>query len=143
MIKIIVVSHGSLAQALVETSQLIVGAPTDIDVLGLFHEDSINDFKDKVSNLIEKNLNSEGLVIFTDLFGGSPSNSVISKLYDLNFPKNVKCFVGVNLPVLLETIMLCSSSTIEELTIHLEELAPKMFENLTTKFTPKISSENQ
>lgn len=141
MIKIIVVSHGNLAQALVETSQLIVGAPNDIDVLGLFHGDSINDFKDKVSELIEKNLNSEGLIIFTDLFGGSPSNSVISKLNELNFPKNIKCFVGVNLPVLLETIMLSSNSTIEDLTIHLEQLAPTLFENLTAKFTPKITNK--
>lgn len=134
MIKIVIVTHGSLAKALVETSRLIIGTESDIDVIGLNSEESPENFKLKVSDCIDKYIERKGVLIFTDLYGGTPSNSVLAKLSELAFPDNIVSYVGVNLPLLLEAISLSNNLSIQELGDHLDQVASSSFVNLTKLF---------
>lgn len=136
MVKIIIVTHGNLGESLVETSKLIIGDDCTIDTVSLNSGDSIDEFKERVSNCIDKNISNNigGVLLFADLYGGTPANSVLSKLNDLLFPENVFCFVGVNLPILLEAINMSSHNNINELAKHLSSVAPDSLFDLTSRF---------
>ena len=129
-----VVSHGSLASALVETTQLIMGSEQKIETAGLFIGDDVEDFKAKISQMIDELHCEDGLIVFADLFGGTPANSILMKLSDLHFPTNITCYAGVNLPILLESIALANSESFDRITEHLDSIISSSVSNLTARF---------
>ena len=99
--KVIVVSHGSYAKGLVDTAQMIVGEQEDLVSFGLEPEDSVETLKDKIRENIEQTPEGEEILILTDLFYGSPFNTVVALMseYDLYH------ITGINLPLMIEVIM--------------------------------------
>lgn len=103
MIGICVVSHGELAFGLKDSSELIIGEQDQFSIVGLRHGDDFEEFKESVFNAIQ-NVNDEmGVLVFVDLFGASPYNSVL-----FNYPKfranniQIRLVSGVNLAMILE-----------------------------------------
>ena len=90
--KVIVVSHGSYARGLVDTAQMIAGEQEDLEAFGLEPEESVDTLREKIRESIEQT---------TDLFYGSPFNTVISLMseYDLYH------VTGINLPLMMEVVM--------------------------------------
>ena len=134
--RIVVITHGNLAKALVETSKLIIGDECEIDTIGLFLGDNPEEFRTSVSNLIDKNLTEEGLLVFSDLYGGTPANSIMLKMNELKIPDKLMCFVGVNLPILLETISLSRFMKIDEVSTHIEDISAGSIRNITNLIKP-------
>ena len=134
--RIVVITHGNLAKALVETSKLIIGDECEIDTLGLFLGDNPEEFRISVSNLIDKNLTEEGLLVFSDLYGGTPANSIMLKMNELKSPDKLMCFVGVNLPILLEAISLSRFMKIDEVSTHIEDISAGSIRNITKLIKP-------
>ena len=134
--RIVVITHGNLAKALVETSKLIIGDECEIDTIGLFLGDNPEEFKTSVSNLIDKNLTEEGLLVFSDLYGGTPANSIMLKMNELKIPDKLMCFVGVNLPILLEAISLSRFMKIDEVSTHIEDISAGSIRNITNLIKP-------
>lgn len=99
--KVIVVSHGSYARGLVDTVQMIAGEQEDLEAFGLEPEDSVETLKEKIRQSIERTPQGEEILILTDIFYGSPFNTVISLMpeYDLYH------ITGINLPLMMEVIM--------------------------------------
>lgn len=83
--KVIVVSHGSYARGLVDTVQMIAGKQEDLEAFGLEPEESVDTLKEKIRQSIEQASQEEEILILTDIFYGSPFNTVISLMpeYDL------------------------------------------------------------
>jgi len=101
MIHIIVATHGGLAQELVQTAQIIVGAQSDLTPVGLEVQEGIEDLKRKFLAVIKPNeAAKEGYLILVDMFGGTPSN--VSLALSRAWP--VRVVTGANLPMLLEAI---------------------------------------
>lgn len=98
MIKGLVITHGNLARELVSVAEGIMEETLDIDAFGFdWHEDGT-----QTMGKIEKYLNQNRdhpIVIFTDMFGGSPTNIC----FKFNRP-NLEIITGVNLPGLLKFI---------------------------------------
>ena len=134
--RIVVITHGNLAKALVETSKLIIGDECEIDTLGLFLGDNPEEFRTSVSNLIDKNLTEEGLLVFSDLYGGTPANSIMLKMNELKIPDKLMCFVGVNLPILLEAISLSRFMKIDKVSTHIEDISAGSIRNITNLIKP-------
>jgi PTS system mannose-specific IIA component len=134
--RIVVITHGNLAKALVETSKLIIGDECEIDTIGLFLGDNPEEFRTSVSNLIDKNLTEEGLLVFSDLYGGTPANSIMLKMNELKIPDKLMCFVGVNLPILLEAISLSRFMKIDEVSTHIEDISAGSIRNITNLIKP-------
>ena len=131
MTNILLITHGNLASALVQTSELIVGSSSNIYTHSLDLGDDPEEFASKVEKSIEELSNEGNLIIFTDLFGGTPSNTVMSKLFRLNFPENIASFTGVNLPLLLETIPMCEKeSGFNDLVNHLDSILALTIRNI-------------
>lgn len=111
MIGILIVTHGKFGQELLKSAELIIGKQENVLTLGLEHGDSIEELNDKVKTSIEKLDEGDGVLVLTDLFGGSPSNVVAKNMEQLNFHS----LTGVNLPMLIEALITREIVDIEEL----------------------------
>ena len=119
--KVIVVSHGSYARGLVDTIQMIAGKQEDLEAFGLESEESVDTLKEKIRQSIEQASQEEEILILTDIFYGSPFNTVISLMpeYDLYH------VTGINLPLMMEVIMgRISGKHAEEICKELLKAAP-------------------
>jgi mannose PTS system EIIA component len=103
MIGICIVTHGELAHGLKDSCELIIGEQHQLYTLGLRHGDDFDEFKESVLNGIKEVNNNEGVLVFVDLFGASPYNSVLFNLPQLKQKNiNIRMITGVNLPMLIE-----------------------------------------
>jgi len=99
MIGIIMVTHGSFGSELIKTAEMIVGKQDAIETISMQEGSSLSTIADDIEAAIEKYANT-GAIVFTDMFGGSPSNISMAYLGS----KNVEVVSGVNLPMLIKAI---------------------------------------
>ncbi|MGE4518143.1 MAG: PTS sugar transporter subunit IIA [Desulfobacteraceae bacterium] len=122
MIGIIVVTHGNLGKALVETAEMITGAKIEncIDVSINVNENA-DGLRDKIKKAIKKVDNEEGIIILTDMFGGTPSNLSYSFLEE----GRTEVLSGINLPVLIRASELRKKLAISEVAQRIETFGKK------------------
>lgn len=106
MIGILIVSHGKLAQAFKSSAEIIFGQAENIDYLGLYPEDDINNFNEKIKEKIINLDKGDGVIVFTDLISASPytqsqiaiskleNNEKISLIGNLNFQMLIQAING-------------------------------------------------
>jgi PTS system mannose-specific IIA component len=100
MVGILIVTHGKLAQELVETTKIIVGKNVDhIVPISVDWNDDMADIQKTIASAINKVDRGSGVLILTDMFGGTPSNISLSFLSD-----KVEIITGVNLPMLIKIV---------------------------------------
>jgi PTS system mannose-specific IIA component len=99
MIGVVVVTHGQLATELVNAAETIVGPlPTRFAAVSIgWHEDT-EDARSEIEQAITRVRQEHGVLILTDMFGGTPSNLAMTFLE----PDRVEVITGVNLPMLLK-----------------------------------------
>ena len=97
MIGVVVAAHGSLAHELVETTNFIVGPQKQMIALTIDPSKSVEEMKGEISKAISKVDRGEGLLILTDMFGGTPANMSLSFLDE----GRIEVITGVNLPMLI------------------------------------------
>ena len=101
MIGIIVVTHSLLGESLIETAEFILGAPVENVVsVSINVQKDVDELRIKVADAIKNVDTGGGVVILTDMFGGTPSNLSYSFLED----GKVEVISGVNLPVLIRAV---------------------------------------
>ena len=99
MVGVVVVTHCHLAEELIAAAQLVVGEdlkrfqPVSIDPKEGFEE-----IRTKIISAIRKVDEGQGILILTDMYGGTPSNISLSFLEE----KKIEVITGVNLPMLLK-----------------------------------------
>lgn len=109
MIGLIIVSHGNFSKALLESAELIAGKQENVKVYSLNYGDNVKQLVCKIKEGIkELSINSEVLIL-TDLLGGSPSNAAAINMQEMNF----RCITGVNLPMLLQAIILRENQNVK------------------------------
>lgn len=98
MIGIVIVTHGSIASEFVRATHLIVGEQTLLEAVSLAPDEDIDSMKARIGDAIKKADAGDGVVVLTDMFGGTPSN------LSLPFHREgrVEIVMGVNLPMLLK-----------------------------------------
>jgi PTS system mannose-specific IIA component len=98
MIGVVVVTHGQLATELVNSTETIVGdLPRFAGVSIGWHEDT-HDAREEIAQAIRRVDQGQGVLILTDMFGGTPSNLALTFLAE----NQVEVITGVNLPMLLK-----------------------------------------
>jgi PTS system mannose-specific IIA component len=98
MIGIVIVTHGNLGHELIKAAEMIKGDVRGIIPISLDAKTGMEDIKKELTAAIKKADSGEGVLIMTDLFGGTPSNISLSFLKE----KQVEVVTGVNLPMLLK-----------------------------------------
>lgn len=114
MIEVIVVSHGSYAKALVESSELIMGVLEHVYPFGFKLGEDVDELKEKVEEKIKEIQGADPeaeILIFTDMKSGSPFNAVARLMENYSFYH----VAGVNLPIFLEVMGTREFQTMEEL----------------------------
>lgn len=102
MVGILIVTHGNFGTELLKSAELIIGKQENVETLGLNHGDSVDELYKKVKEAIQKLDTGGGVLILTDLFGGSPSNVAAASLKGNK--TGVESVSGVNLPMLIEAL---------------------------------------
>ena len=132
MVKIMIVTHGPLAEALKESARMFFAEKVDnITSIGLYPSDNIDDLKWKVKNAITEIYSDDGILAFVDIFAGSPFNMVALTMGEVKeqYPK-IQCFTGANLVMIMEALAQADSASLDDLTKHLEEQAPNSIINV-------------
>jgi len=102
MIGGIIVSHGKLAEELLNALTIILGEAPNIESISIGWYDDVEDSKKKISQSLKRVDQKNGVIIFTDMFGGTPSNLSFSFLKD----GQVEIVTGINLPMLIKFVSL-------------------------------------
>jgi PTS system mannose-specific IIA component len=97
MIGLILVTHGRLAEQFVEAMEHVVGPQEAIVAICIGPNDDMEQRRAEIAQAIAKVDSGSGVIILTDLFGGTPSNLAIS-LLDAG---HVEVIAGINLPMLI------------------------------------------
>jgi len=98
MIGALVVTHGHLGQELVAAAEMIVGEVSHIQAVSIGWHDDVNDARKDIEKRITEVEDGHGVLILTDMFGGTPSNIAFS----LHDPGKVDVVTGVNLPMIIK-----------------------------------------
>ncbi len=118
MIGIIIVSHGTLSEALLNTSEMILGKQEKITAIPLIASQGLDDLKAKLREAVEALASKEGVLILADMFGGSAANVSAGFLASYK----VEVLTGVNLPMLLEAMLSRAAYTeVKQLAKYLAE----------------------
>lgn len=117
MIGGLIVSHGKLAEELLNALTIIIGEAVNIEAISIGWYDDVEESKKRISQSLKKIDQKNGVVVFTDMFGGTASNLSFSFLRD----NRVDIITGVNLPMLIKFVSLQRSN-------NLKEVAKKVYE---------------
>ena len=98
MIGGIIVSHGKLAEELLNALNIILGEVVNIDAISIGWYDDVEESKKKINQSLQAVNKKSGVLIFTDMFGGTPSNLSFSFIDD----NQIEIITGVNLPMLIK-----------------------------------------
>jgi mannose PTS system EIIA component len=106
MIGVVVVTHGQLAIELVNAAEMIVGDLPRFTAVSIGWHDDVNDAREDIAQAIDRVRGDAGVLLLTDMFGGTPSNLGMTFLEK----DRIEVITGVNLPMLIKLASLRSSS---------------------------------
>lgn len=98
MIGVLIITHGNLGNELIKAAELIKGKLEGVGSVSVDQTKGMEDIKKEISTAIKKLNRGQGVLILTDLFGGTPSNISLSFLKE----GTLEVVTGVNLPMLLK-----------------------------------------
>jgi PTS system mannose-specific IIA component len=117
MIGIVIVSHRQLGDALIEAAEFILGEkPPAIAAVSIDLNESVDKLRAKINDGIKAVNQKAGVLILTDMFGGTPSNLSYSFLEE----GRIEVISGVNLPILIKAINSRTESDLTKLATSLE-----------------------
>jgi PTS system mannose-specific IIA component len=98
MIGVVVVTHGQLATELLNAAEMIVGDLPRFTAVSIGWHDEVNDAREDIARAIERVRDDGGVLLLTDMFGGTPANLGITFLEE----NRIEVITGVNLPMLIK-----------------------------------------
>jgi len=121
MIGGIIVSHGKLAEELLNSLTIILGEVVNMEAISIGWYDDVEDSKRKINQSLKRVDQKNGVLIFTDMFGGTPSNLSFSFLKD----DRIEIITGVNLPMLIKFVSHQRSNKLKEVAKKVVEQGKK------------------
>jgi len=98
VIGVVVVTHGQLAIELVNSAEMIVGDLPQFTAVSIGWHDEVNDAREDIEQAIARVAGDAGVLLLTDMFGGTPSNLGMTFLET----DKLEVITGVNLPMLIK-----------------------------------------
>ena len=121
MIGVILVTHGNLAKEFIGAVELIVGPQKNMTAICIGPDDDMEKRRKEIVDSVAKADEGDGVVLLTDMFGGTPSNLAISVL-DLG---RIEVVAGVNLPMLIKLASLRASEPLASAVTQAQEAGRK------------------
>jgi PTS system mannose-specific IIA component len=113
LVGIVIVSHGDMADGLVDAARMIAGEQEGIATVSLREMDAVEELVEWVAAAIQKVDSGDGVVILVDLFGGTPFNA--SARLAMQGDHRIELVSGVNLPMLVELAVQRETKGLEQL----------------------------
>jgi PTS system mannose-specific IIA component len=121
MIGVLITTHGNLGSELIKAAELIRGSLKGIVHISVDQTKGVEDLKKEISTAIKKLDRGRGVLILTDLFGGTPSNISLSFMKE----GKVEVITGVNLPMLLKLPDISEGTSLKECAQYVKEYGIK------------------
>ncbi len=121
MTGLIVVAHFNLAKEMVAATELIVGKQEQFSAVDIFPDDQVEKIKEKIVAALKGSNTGDGVIILTDMFGGTPSNISLSFLEE----GAVEVVAGVNLPMLIKLVTYREGRSLDELASFITQYGQK------------------
>jgi PTS system mannose-specific IIA component len=121
MIGMILVTHGRLAAEFAAALEHVVGAQTQIAAVCIGPDDDMEQRRQDILRSIAEVDSGDGVVLLTDMFGGTPSNLAISVMDRAK----IEVIAGVNLPMLIKLASLRQTESLERAVLGAQEAGRK------------------
>ena len=121
MIGVVLVTHGNLATELVKVMEHVVGPQDQLTTITIDPDDDMEKRREDILNSVQFVDKGLGVIILTDMFGGTPSNLAISIMEQAK----IDIIAGVNLPMLIKLASVRSTKTISEAVAQAREAGQK------------------
>ena len=122
MIGIVIVTHCQLGEALIGAAEFIIGhRPESLESVSIDLNENAEKLRNKISQGIKNVKGPEGVLILTDMFGGTPSNLSYSFLEE----GRIEVLSGVNLPILIQAASMRKKMKLDEFVSNLESFGKK------------------
>ncbi|MDH5638524.1 MAG: PTS fructose transporter subunit IIA [Nitrospinota bacterium] len=106
----LLIAHGALAGEMLNVLEFITGERLSYRALAIDHALDVDKARQIVEKAVDEMMGPAGVLVYTDLFGGAPSNIALSLLEE----KNMEIIAGVNLPILLRSTTLAEEMSLSE-----------------------------
>lgn len=110
MIGIVLVTHGALAIEFKSALEHVVGPQENCETISIGPEDDMQRRREDILLAVDAVDSGDGVIILTDMFGGTPSNLAISVMQN----RDVEVIAGVNLPMLVKLARVRADKPIKE-----------------------------
>ncbi|MGB9628553.1 MAG: PTS sugar transporter subunit IIA [Thermodesulfobacteriota bacterium] len=122
MVGVIVVTHCNLGKELIAAAELVVGEELkQFQSVSIDPKESFEQIREKIIEAIRKVDGGQGVLILTDMYGGTPSNISLSFLEE----KKIDVITGVNLPMLLKLATYQNDMDLEQLAAYITDYGQK------------------
>ncbi len=98
MIGLVIVAHGSLAQSLLDATEHVVGRMPNAHAVSIEASDDLHARQAEINELVAAANTGDGVVLITDMFGGTPSNMALGAISS----PDIEVIYGANLPLLVK-----------------------------------------
>ncbi len=117
MLGLLVVTHGRLAEELVQAATTIVGPVQGLEAVSLGWDDDVAGARVRIESAVGRLGSDGGVLILTDMFGGTPTNIALSLLEE----GRVEVITGVNLPMLIKFTNLREQLSLSEVSRNIAD----------------------
>ena len=121
MIGLVLVTHGALAQEFRAAVEHVVGPQGQMETISIGPDDNMEKRRQDIVDAIAAVDSGKGVVLLTDMFGGTPSNLAISLLEK----DHVEVIAGINLPMLIKFATIRDTAALAEAVLQAKEAAQK------------------
>ncbi len=128
MIGLVLVTHGNLAVEFISAMQHVVGKQDQVEGVCIGPEDDMEMRRAEILDKVGKVDSGSGVVVLTDMFGGTPSNLAIS----IMSRANVEILAGMNLPMLIKIASLRKEKNLKD-TVEGAQEAGKKYINVASQ----------
>jgi PTS system mannose-specific IIA component len=128
MIGLVLVTHGQLATEFRAALEHVVGHQENCEAVSIGPEDNMEERRRDIVAAVERVNDGGGVILLTDMFGGTPSNLAISVMD----PGRVEVVAGVNLPMLIKLASVRGEGTLAEVACQAQD-AGRKYINVASK----------
>lgn len=138
MLGVIIVTHGRLAEEFRHAAEHVVGTQSKLTCVCIAPDDSLEECRERVLEHVRRTDSGQGVVILTDMFGGTPSNV---SLYAME-RENVEVIAGINLPMLIKLLTIREQEPLKDAALLAQE-AGRKYINVVSNLLARKTDSNE
>ncbi len=135
MIGLVLVTHGRLAEEFLSALEHIVGPQKNVGVVCIGPDDDMEERRQEIIDKVKATEDGDGVVLLTDMFGGTPSNLAISVLEQ----DKVEVIAGINLPMLIKLASVRGKESLDKTVAQAQEAGRKYINVASQLLTEEAS----